>query len=143
MLKHLALKSTLRNQTRLALLALVVLVVLGAHYLTCAALAQNDAYDEETFNGSSYVQHGPGPAYGGGYTDYGQNATGITGRFHATYGQFHAQVDYGRWGSGPSFGTGPLSEAGTGRGARSNFKSSAASSQPMPTQAGKYPSTSR
>ena len=75
--------------------------------------AADAGYGTPLFGGSSYVQHGPGPAYNGAYSDYGGNATGIEGRFSASYGEYGAIPGYGRFGSGSSFGSGPLRDRRT------------------------------
>lgn len=75
---------------------------------------------DSIFGSSSYAQHGPGPAYAGAYSDYGGNANGLAGRFSAGYGEFGAVPGYVRFGSGSSYGTGPLQASGTGKGARAD-----------------------
>jgi hypothetical protein len=74
--------------------------------------ADSADYNARLFDSSTYVQHGPGPAYSGAYSSYGGNATGIEERFSPQYG---GVPGYGRFGTGSAFGSGPLREAGTGR----------------------------
>lgn len=76
------------------------------------ARADDANYNANVFDGSSYVQHGPGPAYSSAYSDYGGNATGLEGRFSSEFG---GVPGYARFGAGSAFGTGPLAGAGTGR----------------------------
>lgn len=89
-----------------------------------AAAVRDTDYNSDTFGGSSYVQHGAGPAYSGGYSGYGRCATGITGRFSESYDESGAVPGYGRFGSGSSYGTGPLRTAGTGRANQSGSQKS-------------------
>jgi hypothetical protein len=87
--------------------------------LPTRAPADGFDYGARMFGGSPYVQHGPGPAYSAGYSDYGGNATGIEGRFSEAYG---GVPGYGRYGAGSAYGSGPLREAGTGRGGGYRFQ---------------------
>lgn len=110
-------KNKFRIQRKRGSVMLVAGAGLSFLLLTSAPAWGADDYNSRDFGGSSYVQRGPGPAYSGGYTDYGGNATGIEGRFSVTYGEAGAVPGYARFGAGSSYGTGPLRAAGTGRGA--------------------------
>jgi hypothetical protein len=97
------------------------LILIGSMALWSAARApgqsDGDAYDEGQFGGSSYVQHGSSPAYGGAYAQYGgRNMHGITGRFNSSYGEYGAIPGYGELGAGAGYGTGANRGAGTGYG---------------------------
>lgn len=74
-------------------------------------------YGEDQFGGSPYAQHGPSPAYGGAYANYGGgNTPGITGRFNSTYGEYGANPGYGEQGAAAGYGTGSSRGSGTGYG---------------------------
>ncbi|MGH7971649.1 MAG: hypothetical protein ACREIC_23285 [Limisphaerales bacterium] len=91
--------------------------------LTYPVAAFGADYGARLFDGNGYSQIGPGPAYSGTYARYGANATGVEGRFSASYGEYGAVPGYGRFGSGSSFGSGPLRQAGTGKGHRAEHRS--------------------
>ena len=105
----------------LALLLAGGLILCGR--VALPAHAAGSDYNSDVFGGSPYVMHGPAPAYGGAYSYYGGNATGIEGRFSASYGEYGAMPGYGRFGVGSGYGMGPLRGAGTGRGWRGPFES--------------------
>ncbi len=90
----------------------VFVLVFG--FMVVQARAGGSDYNSNAFGGSSYVHHGPAPAYGGAYGLYGTADRGIEGRFSADYGEYNAVPGYGRFGAASSYGTGPLRAAGTG-----------------------------
>lgn len=91
----------------------LVACALLVNFVPLVSSAQSSGYSERFFDGSPYVQQGPGSAYSQGYINYGGNATGLEGRFGREYG---AIAGYGRFGAASGFGTGPLRTAGTGHG---------------------------
>jgi hypothetical protein len=114
-----------------------ICLLLGAALLSASAA---DEYNSGDFGGSSYVQHGPGPAYGGAYAHYGGRLTGLTGRFNASYGEYAGAVPgYGRFNSGSAYGTGALRAAGTGRTVSGKLNSMGMYRRP-PVSKGKAPS---
>ena len=100
--------------------ASLTLLAAGLSWMVCShALADSDLpdYGEDQFGGNSYAQHGPSPAYGGAYANYGGgNTPGITGRFNSTYGEYGVVPGYGEPGAGAGYGTGANRGSGTGYG---------------------------
>lgn len=98
-------------------IALAVCLLASLASITVIAQTAPDDYDNGEFGGSAYAQHGPGPAYGGAYANYGgRNTPGIVGRFNSTYGEYGAIPGYGELGAAAGYGTGANRGAGSGYG---------------------------